>query len=183
MEKETSFYKTSIAVREYLDRNKDLVETIDKTSKIHPDLLMGCKNSGLYGMSVPKKYGGAELFFTEIGRWEQYTIHTVQFDVFRYYEELGDSPALTEILAANESQGVSSLLAAGSQEIMERYLGQVARGEAEVAWCLAEARAASDPGAVLSEAVDRGDHWELSGTKTWVTNAQKAQVTNRRLFQ
>ena len=81
MEKETSFYKTSIAVREYLDRNKDLVETIDKTSKIHPDLLMGCKNSGLYGMSVPKKYGGAELFFTEIGRWEQYTIHTVQFDV------------------------------------------------------------------------------------------------------
>ena len=78
---------------------------------------MGFKNSGLYGMSVPKKYGGAELFFTEIGRWEQYTNHTVQFDVFRYYEELGDSPALTEILAANESLGVSSLLAAGSQEI------------------------------------------------------------------
>lgn len=45
-----------------------MVKQIDKTSKIHPDLLQGFKNSGLYGLSVPEKYGGAELYFTEIGR-------------------------------------------------------------------------------------------------------------------
>ena len=56
------------AVREYLDRNKELVEQIDRTSKIHPEILQGFKNSGLYGMSVPEKYGGAELYFTEMGR-------------------------------------------------------------------------------------------------------------------
>ena len=62
------------AVREYLDRNKDLVEQIDRTSKIHPDLLQGFKNSGLYGLSVPEKFGGADLYFTEIGRWEESSI-------------------------------------------------------------------------------------------------------------
>ena len=77
---------------------------------------------------------------------------------------------------ANESLGVSSLLAAGSEEIKERYLGRVARGEAGVAWCLAEKRAGSDPGAVEARAEDRGDHWELSGTKTWVTNAHNCEL-------
>lgn len=61
-------YLLLFLVREYLDRNTELVKQIDKTSKIHPDLLQGFKNSGLYGLSVPEKYGGAELYFTEIGR-------------------------------------------------------------------------------------------------------------------
>ena len=61
-------FPTLFAVREYLDRNKDLVEQIDRTSKIHPDILQGFKSSGLFGMSVPEKYGGAEQYFTEMGR-------------------------------------------------------------------------------------------------------------------
>ena len=77
---------------------------------------------------------------------------------------------------ANESLGVASLLTAASEEIKDRYLGRVSRGEAGVAWCLAERRAASDPGAVEAVAEDRGDHWELSGTKIWVTNAMNCQV-------
>lgn len=84
---------------------------------------------------------------------------------------------------ASESLGVSSLLAAASQEMKERYLGQVARGEAGVAWCLAERRAASDPGAVEARAEDRGDHWELTGTKTWVTNAHNCQVIPRTMSE
>ena len=55
-------------VRAYLDRNLDMIEQIDKTSKIHPDLLADFKQMGLFGMSVPAERGGAELFFTEIGR-------------------------------------------------------------------------------------------------------------------
>ena len=101
----------------------------------------------------------------------------------RFYEELGDSLALSEILVASESLGVSSLLAAASEEMKDRYLGQVARGEAGVAWCLAERRAGSDPGAVEARAEDRGDHWELTGTKTWVTNAPNCQVTPRTMSE
>ena len=55
-------------VRAYLDRNLDMIEQIDKTSKIHPDLLADFKQMGLFGMSVPAEHGGAELFFTELGR-------------------------------------------------------------------------------------------------------------------
>ena len=87
---------------------------------------------------------------------------------------------LSEVLAASEGLGVSSLLAAASQEIKERYLGKVARGEAGVAWCLAEKRAGSDPGGVEARAEDGGDYWELTGTKTWVTDANNCQVTPRR---
>ena len=45
-----------------------------------------------------------------------------------------------------------------------------------MAWCLAEQRAGSDPGGVEARAEDKGDHWELTGTKTWVTNAPEAGV-------
>ena len=77
---------------------------------------------------------------------------------------------------ANESLGVSSLLASASEEIKQRYLGPVARGAAGLAWCLAEQRAASDPRSVEARAEGRGDHWELTGTKTWVTNGHNCQL-------
>ena len=62
--------KLSFSVEEYLNKNKDFIDQIDRTSKIHPNLLEAFKKSGLFGLSVPEDYGGAGMFYTEMGRWE-----------------------------------------------------------------------------------------------------------------
>ena len=55
-------------MKEYLIKNKDSIDQIDRSSKIHPNLLEAFKKSGLFGLSVPSEYGGAGMFYTEIGR-------------------------------------------------------------------------------------------------------------------
>ena len=45
-----------------------------------------------------------------------------------------------------------------------------------MAWSLAEAKSGSDPAAVETTATLVGESWELSGTKTWVSNADTAQL-------
>ena len=57
-----------VSVQEYLVKNKDSINQIDRSSKIHPELLEAFKRSGLFGLSVPPDYGGAGMFYTEMGR-------------------------------------------------------------------------------------------------------------------
>jgi alkylation response protein AidB-like acyl-CoA dehydrogenase len=47
----------------------------------------------------------------------------------------------------------------------------VASGKHQASYCLSEADAGSDVAAMRSRAVRQGDHYVLSGTKYWVTNA------------
>ena len=47
----------------------------------------------------------------------------------------------------------------------------MASGEAQASYCLSEADAGSDVAAMRCRAVRDGDHYVLSGTKYWITNA------------
>ena len=114
----------------------------------------------------------------------------------RYYEELGTSLALSDVVVTNESLGVRALMTAASPEMKKQYLPRVASGDCQVscdwslschvtstppligqvAWSLAEAKSGSDPAAVETTATLVGESWELSGTKTWVSNADTAQL-------
>ena len=55
-------------VKLFLEKNSVLIDQIDKTSKIHPDLINSLKSSGLFGMTAADDQ---EIFFTEIGRFVQ----------------------------------------------------------------------------------------------------------------
>jgi alkylation response protein AidB-like acyl-CoA dehydrogenase len=63
------------------------------------------------------------------------------------------------------------LLNWGSEELRRAYVPRVASGECQASYCLSEADAGSDVAAMRCRAVRRGDHYVLSGTKYWVTNA------------
>ena len=71
--------------------------------------------------------------------------------------------------------GTVPLLLAGSEELKQRYLPPVARGEAMFSYALSEPEAGSDAAAMRTRAVRDGDTYVLNGTKRWITNAGVSQ--------
>ena len=63
------------------------------------------------------------------------------------------------------------LLNHGTAEQRERYLPRMARGELVGAIAMSEPDAGSDLQAIRTRAVADGDHYRLSGAKTWISNA------------
>ena len=103
-----------------------------------------------------------------------------QFTCCRYYEVLGESLSLVDLLVTNESLGVRPIVMFGDEAVKRKYLSKLSTGECTVAWCLSEERCGSDPTCVHTSAVrisgDQGQQWSVSGSKTWVTSAQEAQL-------
>ncbi len=64
----------------------------------------------------------------------------------------------------------------GSEEQKEKWLPKLGSGEAVGCFGLTEADGGSDPGAMKTNAVDKGDHWLLNGSKMWITNGNLSQV-------
>ena len=64
----------------------------------------------------------------------------------------------------------------GSPLLRERYLPGLATGEMVGCFGLTEPNSGSDASAMQTVAVESGDHFLLSGNKTWITNAPIADV-------
>jgi len=58
----------------------------------------------------------------------------------------------------------------GSDELKQKYLPLMATGEKIGAYCVTEPDAGTDVAAITTNAVDKGDHYLINGTKTFVTN-------------
>jgi len=64
----------------------------------------------------------------------------------------------------------------GSDELKEKYIPKLVSAEYVGAFAITEPNAGSDVMAMKSTAVDKGDHWQLDGSKTWISNATIADV-------
>jgi alkylation response protein AidB-like acyl-CoA dehydrogenase len=62
----------------------------------------------------------------------------------------------------------------GTEEQRRRWLPRLATGEIRGCLSLSEPDAGSDTSAITCKAVRDGDEYVISGTKTWVTNGQRA---------
>jgi alkylation response protein AidB-like acyl-CoA dehydrogenase len=86
-------------------------------------------------------------------------------------EELARVCASTSVTMLISKLGMMPIFNWGSEHLKNRYVPRVAAGEAQAAYCLSEADAGSDVAAMRCRAVRDGDHYVLSGTKYWITNA------------
>ena len=69
------------------------------------------------------------------------------------------------------------IYAFGTEAQREKYVTRLTSGEAVVgAFALSEPHAGSDPGAMRTTAVRRGDKWVLNGSKQWITSGAYAGV-------
>jgi alkylation response protein AidB-like acyl-CoA dehydrogenase len=65
-----------------------------------------------------------------------------------------------------------TILDYGTEDQKRRHIPPIVRGE--VRWCVgySEPNAGSDLASLQTKAVDAGDHWVISGQKTWTSGAQ-----------
>jgi alkylation response protein AidB-like acyl-CoA dehydrogenase len=86
-------------------------------------------------------------------------------------EELARACASTALALLISKLSMTPVMNWGTEELKRRYLHRVASGEAQGSYCLSEADAGSDVAAMKARAVKNGDHYLLTGTKYWITNA------------
>ena len=133
---------------------------VDAASRFPYEALDALTGAGLHAVHIPQDYGGegADALAAVI-----------------VIEEVARACAASSLIPAVNKLGTVPLLLAASEELKERYLPPVARGEALFSYALSEAGAGSDVAAMRTRAVRDGDHWVLNGTKTWITNAGESQ--------
>lgn len=112
--------------------------------------------SDFHAPHIPEEYGGAgaDALATAI-----------------VIEEVARCCASTSLIPAVNKLGTMPLLLAGSEEIKQRYLPPVARGDAMFSYCLSEPEAGSDVASMRTRAELDGGHYVLNGAKRWITNA------------
>ncbi|GGH57519.1 acyl-CoA dehydrogenase [Comamonas phosphati] len=89
-------------------------------------------------------------------------------------ETLARHSGLADFAFAMQGLGSGAISLAGTREQKQRYLTQVAAGEAIAAFALSEPEAGSDVAAMACEARlesgDDGGHYVINGEKTWISN-------------
>ena len=117
---------------------------------------------GFLGAIFPEELGGAGLGYID------YAI---------IIEELARvDPSVGLIVAAHNSLCTNHIYIAGTQEQRAKYVPKLASGEWIGSWALTEPESGSDAGSMRTKAVQQGECWVLDGSKTFITNAQYADV-------
>src|SRR6266567_2759460 len=129
---------------------------VDESGEFPWDVHDALARAELTGVHIPEAYGGsgADAIATAI-----------------VVEEVARACASSSLIPAVNKLGTVPLLLAASEELKQRYLPPVARGEAMFSYALSEAGAGSDAAAMKARAVRDGDTFILNGTKRWITNA------------
>jgi alkylation response protein AidB-like acyl-CoA dehydrogenase len=129
---------------------------VDATGEFPWDVHEALARAELTGVHIPQEYGGpgADAIATAI-----------------VIEEVARACAASSLIPAVNKLGTVPLLLAGSEELKQRYLPPVARGEALFSYALSEPSAGSDAASMSARADRRGDSYVLNGTKRWITNA------------
>jgi acyl-CoA dehydrogenase len=135
-------------------------EEYDKTGEFHSFLLDAAKESKIFAMAVPKKYGGLGYdALTQAVVWEEW----------------GYGCAGMGTTLAAGVLGMDALLVAGNEDQKQRYFEPIVKGGI-AAFGLTEPGAGSDAAAGTTAAVRSGNDYVLNGTKCFITNGGYASV-------
>src|SRR5271166_340127 len=132
----------------------------DRRGEFHPFLLEAAKESKIFTMAIPKKYGG-------LG-YDALTQAVVA-------EEWGYGCGGMGTTLAAGVLGMDSVLLVGNDEQKQRYFDAIVKGGLS-AFALTEPGAGSDAAAVRTTAVRSGDEYVLNGSKCFITNGGYASV-------
>ncbi|MBL7710811.1 MAG: acyl-CoA dehydrogenase family protein [Chitinophagaceae bacterium] len=117
---------------------------------------------GVFGPTVPVQYGGGGLDYISYGLMMQEI-------------ERCDS-GMRSTASVQGSLVMYPIYAYGSEEQKNKFLPKLASGEWLGCFGLTEPDSGSDPGSMLTNIKDAGDHVILNGSKMWISNAPYAQV-------
>jgi acyl-CoA dehydrogenase len=144
------------------ERLRPLEAVVEEADAIPAEVIGEMRDMGLFGLSIAEEYGGLGLTMSE---------------EVRVAIELGrTTPAFRSSFGTNVGIGSQGLVMAGSDEQKAHWLPRIASGEIVTSFALTEPDVGSDSGAVKTKAVKDGEVYRLSGTKRFITNADKADL-------
>lgn len=133
---------------------------VGDSNEIPETLLEEMRELGLYGLTIPPKYGGLGLN----------SVEEVQIAF-----ELGwTSPAFRSAFGTNVGIGSQGIVLDGTHAQRDTYLPRLASGEITSSFALTEPGSGSDAGALRTSARRDGDYYIINGTKRFITNAPRA---------
>ncbi|MCY1078203.1 acyl-CoA dehydrogenase family protein [Archangium lansingense] len=134
----------------------------DKEELFPVELFKELASLGLMGVNIPGQYGGAEAGVVS------YSLAMM---------EMSAACASTAVAMAVTNMCAELIYKFGTDAQREKYVTRITSGEAVVgSFALSESHAGSDPRAMRTTAVRRGDKWVLNGSKQWITSGAYAGV-------
>jgi acyl-CoA dehydrogenase len=135
---------------------------IEEHDTLPEDLLQKARDMGLFGLTIPEDYGGSGLDLAGKCAIE---------------EEMGKTNyGFATVIGNHTGISTTGIVALGSAQQRARYLPRMATGEWIGSFALTEPQAGSDPAALRTTAVRKGDRYVLNGEKIFITNAGLAHV-------
>lgn len=116
---------------------------------------------GTFGLTIPEEFGGAGLGKT--------AMCVVSEELSRGYIGVGSLGTRSEIAA-------ELILGGGTAAQKDWWLPKIASGEILPTAVFTEPNTGSDLGSLRTRAVRSGDVWHVTGAKTWITHAARADV-------
>ncbi len=117
---------------------------------------------GFFGTVIPEEYGGEGMGFVEA--------MIVTEEIARV------SPSLRVQVNMQTLGCAYTIYRYGSEELKKKYIPKLVTAEYLGGFAITEPDAGSDVMSMESTAEDKGDHWLLNGSKTWISNAPVADV-------
>jgi len=116
---------------------------------------------GVFGLTIPEEYGGFGL--------SKASMCVVSEELSRGYIGVGSLGTRSEIAA-------ELILCGGTEEQKQKWLPGLASAEILPTAVFTEPNTGSDLGSLRTRAIRKGDNWEVTGNKTWITHATRTHV-------
>jgi glutaryl-CoA dehydrogenase len=151
------------AVRDYVKSAiSPIIEDYAQRAEFPQQIVKQLGDLGCFGPTVPVEYGGGGLDY-------------ISYGIMMQELERGDS-GVRSTASVQGSLVMHPIYTYGSEEQKKKYLPKLASGEWLGCFGLTEPNHGSDPGGMLTNIKDAGDHYILNGAKMWISNAPFAQV-------
>ncbi|MDC3305650.1 acyl-CoA dehydrogenase family protein [Flavobacteriales bacterium] len=151
------------AAREWVKREvSPIIEEACQTATFPKQIVKGLGEIGGFGPYIPVEYGGAGL-------------DQISYGLIMQELERGDS-GIRSTSSVQSSLVMYPIWKYGSEEQKMKYLPKLATGEFIGCFGLTEPDHGSNPGGMVTNIKDMGDHYILNGAKMWISNAPFADV-------
>ena len=117
---------------------------------------------GFFGTVIPEEYGGNNM------GWLAAIILT---------EEIARASSSLRVQVNMQGLGGAyTIYRYGTEEAKKKYVEKLVNADYIGCFAITESNAGSDVMSMKSTAEDKGDHWLLNGSKTWISNASVADA-------
>ena len=151
------------AAREWVKRDvSPIIEEAAQKAEFPKQIVNGLAEIGAFGPYIPEEYGGAGL-------------DQISYGLIMQEIERGDS-GVRSTASVQSSLVMYPIWKYGNEEQRQKYLPKLASGEWIGSFGLTEPDFGSNPGGMVTNFKDMGDHYLLNGAKMWISNSPFCNV-------